>query len=238
MAWEGSDAGTSVINSGGTGGEVPSTDQSRKRSYAIYTDQHGRQWGAIIENKTGDPCGPLEPHFKAPAVPPSEFIHVDSRQRKLTIRYADIILNVDQAYIDWDDSLREHARKMYGMQASKAIADPPPELLDLVGPKPNTHREIWEAALTGNKWILGFASTKPSWAEEFFPERPQVQVREQLQITREYPDADDEVSEYPRWSGPKTGWQLSDGSYIERQFNEDKDTYKARAEKAQADLEA
>lgn len=235
MAWEGSDAGTSVVNSGGIGGDVPSTDQSRKRSYAIYTDQHGRNWGAIIENRTGDPCGPLEPQFAAPVQAMDRFITINSRQRKLTIRYADIILDIQQANRDWEESLREYARKMYGMDAAKQIASPSPELLDMVGPRPRGQREIWEAAMQGNKWILGFSSAKPAWAEEFFPDKPAVQEAQKLVLTgRTYADAEDEKS--LKWSGPKTGWQLSDGSYVTRLEGEDKDAYKARAEQAEAGL--
>jgi hypothetical protein len=236
MAWEGSDLGTSVVNSGGTGGDVPSTDQSRKRSYAIYTDQHNRTWGAIIENKTGDPCGPLEPQFAAPVQAMDRFITINSRQRKLHIRYADIILDIQQANADWDASLREYARKLYGMDAARQIASPSPELLDIVGPKPNGNREIWEAAMQGNKWILGFSSAKPAWAEEFFPDKPAVQQAQELVLTgKSYPDAE-EVAGYPKWSGPKTGWQLSDGSYVPRLDGEDKDAYKTRAEQAEAGL--
>lgn len=235
MAWEGSDLGTSVVNSGGTGGDVPSTDQSRKRSYAIYTDQHGRAWGANIENRTGDPCGPLEPQFAAPIQALDKFITVNSRQRKLHIRYADIILDIQQANRDWEESLREYARKMYGMDAAKMIQSPSPELLDVVGPRPHGQKEIWEAAMQGNKWILGFSSAKPAWAEEFFPDKPAVQEAQKLVLTgRTYADAEDEKS--LKWSGPKTGWQLSDGSYVTRLEGEDKDAYKARAEQAEAGL--
>jgi len=230
------------VNSGGAGGDVPSTDQSRKRSYAIYTDQHGRPWGAIIENKTGDPCGPLEPQFAAPILPNDKFVTINSRQRQLHIRYADMILDIEDADQAWDESLREHALKMYGMQAGKAITDPPPELLDLVGPKPKGHREVWEAAMTGNKWILGETSAKPAWAEEFFPKAAVKQTRREVTVTRAYPDADEEVAEVsprtasPKWAGPMNGWQLSDGSFVERLDNEDKDSYKQRALDAEASL--
>ncbi|MCR4338642.1 MAG: hypothetical protein NUW01_02020, partial [Gemmatimonadaceae bacterium] len=40
---------------------------------------------------------------------------------------------------------------------------------------------------------------------------------------------------YPKWAG-RAGWQLSDGSYIAREDDEDKDGHKARAEAAEAAL--
>lgn len=231
MGWEGSDAGTTVVNSGGTGGDVPPTDQSRKRSYAIYTDQHGRPWGANIENKTGDPCGPLEPQgWHAPAMPLDRYISINSRQRKIFIRYDDMILDIEQAHEDWRQSLQGYATKMYGMQAGAAIQNPPPELLNLAGEKPKGRREIWEAAKTGNKWILGLNPTKPSWAEEFFPEVVVTKKDRLVEITRAYPDADEVVKKGLKWTGPQTGWQLSDGTYVPRLEGEDKDAYKARAE--------
>lgn len=240
MAWEGSQLGTTVMNSSVSGGDVPPTDQTRKRSYAIYSDQHGRVWGANIENKTGDPCGPLEPQgWSAPILPPERFITINSRQRQLFIRYDDIIRSIDQGNSEWFDSLREHALKMYGMKAAAAIEEPPPELLDMVGPKPKARREIWEAAMDGNKWILGQTPNKPAWADEFFPPSAVVKAAKEIKPTRHYADVDEETpkAKYPRWTGPATGWQLSNLSYVERSDNEDKEAYKARAEQAEHDLE-
>jgi len=252
MAWEGSQGATTVVDSGGTGGDVPDTDQSRKRSYAIYTDQHGRVWGANIENKTGDPCGPLEPgpawRAKAPIIPLDKFITVNSRQRQLFIRYEDIIYDIAEANQLWETELRKFAVKMYGTAAPTAIANPPAELLDIVGPRPGGDREVWEAAIMENQWILGLTDKKPKWAEKFFPEKEVVLTRaNKIVIENKYPDADEEVEAeaeeafvmtYPTWTGPTKGWKLSDGSYVERLEGEDKDSYKARADAAEAELEA
>jgi len=231
---------TSMVDSGGAGGEIPSTDQSQKRAYAIYTDQHGRPWGAVIENKTGDPCGPLEPQFRAPLRVDDKYITVNSRMRQLTIRYADIILDIEDALETWNTSLREYARKEYGSQAHEAITNPPPALLDLVGPKPNGlgAREPWEAAMQGNKWILGLSDAKPQWAEPFFTEKQIQTAARVVEITATYPDADEEVKEetFPQWAGPHKGWKLSDGTYVERLEGQEKEEYKAAAVAAEAEV--
>ena len=234
-SWEVND--TSATISGGMHGDVPATDQRRKRAYAMYTDQHGRAWGAVIENKTGDPCGPLEPQFSAPLQADQKYITVNSRQRKLEIRYPEIISDIENAQADWDKALRNYARQSYGDAAPAAIQNPPPALLDMVGPKPNGlgAREPWEAAMVGNKWILGLTDTKPEWAEEFYPEAQAPIEPRVLTITNSYPDADEEVT-YPKWGGPQKGWGLSDGSYVEREDDEDKGPFKTRAESAEAAL--
>jgi hypothetical protein len=88
--------------------------------------------------------------------------------------------------------------------------------------------------MLGNRWILGFTKIKPSWATEFFPDEIEV-VRDEIVVTGKYPDADEDVT-YPTWTGPKTGWKLSNGECVERFTDEDKDDYKQRAVDAEATL--
>lgn len=245
-SWEINDS--SVVNSGGVGGDVPSTDQRRKRSYAIYTDQHGRTWGAVIENKTGDPAGPLEPQFSAPLRPADKYITVNSARRQVVIRYADIIRDIVTANDEWETQLRAYARRSYGSEAPKAIANPPADLLDMVGPKPREMREPWEAAMQGNKWILGLSTAKPTWARAYFPEdavKPKNTF--QIETTNRYPDADDAEESEPEqiegaglaWKGPILGWQLPNGETIGRRkdLGETAEEHKARALAALAAME-
>lgn len=242
--WKVGDAGTSITNSGDLGagpGDVPNTDQRAKRAYAIYTDQHGRTWGAVIENRTGDPCGPLEPQFVAPLRPNDKYITINSRRRQLVIRYADIIRDIEEATAGWDSQLRDYARKNYGTKAPEAIKNPPADLLDLVGPRPKERREPWEAAMQGNKWVLGLTSAKPEWAMEFFPEESVSKSQPfALEITRRYPDADeaqdqDEEAVGLTWAG-RGGWKLPNGETIPKDEGESKEQHRARAEAALAEL--
>ena len=233
-AWEGVDT-VSAISAGGIGGDIPPTDQRMKRHYALYNDQHGRQWGANCENKTGDPCGNLEPQFVAPLRPLDKYITINGRRRQVVIRYAEIIRDIVEAENDWDTEMRSYARKAYGMKAGEAIANPPPDLLDMVGPRPNERREPWEAAMQGNKWALGLSTAKPEWAQEFFPDTKQAKQTFQIETTNRYPDADDEVEaeQAPAgevaWAGPQHGWRLPDGRYVKREDGESSEDHKARA---------
>lgn len=247
-SWEIDSVGaTNSGDLGGARGDVPNTDQRAKRAYAIYTDQHGRAWGAPIENKTGDPCGNFEPQFSAPLRLEDKYIAFNSRMRRITIRYADKIRDLVEAQNEWDTQMRAYARKEYGDKAGEAMKNPPPGLLDLVGPKPHERREPIEAAMQGNKWVLGLSPLKPEWAREFFPDEP-VAKRDTFQIetTNRYPDADedhepDEDAPGLVWAG-RAGWKLPDGSYVRRltddnrEWAETADEHKGRAEAALAAL--
>lgn len=235
MGWEVDTV--SATNSGemGAPGEIPSTDQRAKRAYALYTDQHGRPWGAVIENKTGDPCGPLEPQFQAPMMPNDKYITINSRQRKVFIRYEEILKDIEDADNDWDTQLRDWARKTYGTAAPAAIKNPPPELLDIVGPKPRERKEPWEAAMQGNKWMLGLSPNKPEWALEFFPnEAPKQRDNKPTLSGRKFEDApEDQVEEEEvvggiQWAG-KGGWKLPDGTKVPRNEDETPEDHRRRA---------
>lgn len=228
----------SAVNSGekGAAGDVPNTDQRAKRAYATYTDQHSRVWGATIENKTGDPCGPLEPQFQAPLMPNDKYIRINSRQRRVFIDYEAILKDIEDADNDWDGQLRDWARKTYGTEAPKAIQNPPPELLDIVGPKPRERKEPWEAAMQGNKWMLGESPKKPEWAKEFFPDnapkirsdKPKLTGKTYEDHPDDQPEESDEIVTGLRWAG-KAGWKLPDDTTVPREEGETAEDHRARA---------
>lgn len=212
--------------------------QATKRRYQLYTDQHGRKWGAPVEKSTGEPCGLMEKQgWTAPLLPPDKYIAIDAINNTLDIDYQAWIKDTDEAHAYWHTILREHAGRIYGQGGiGPAIENPQPELLDMVGPKPHDSREPIEAMMLGNKWILGQTDAKPAWAEEFFPTLTPESEAEAYAMGK-YPDADEEDDvEYPLWSGPKSGWKLSDGECVERFTDEDKESYKTRALDAEASL--
>jgi hypothetical protein len=210
-------------------------DQARQRRYMTYLDQHGRKWGATTENRTGDPCGPIEPHFAAPLIPEQKYIVLAADKRSVRIDYTRWLLDLADAQAVYDRMVRETAVAMYGQKASEAIANPPRELLDRVGVPPTQRREPIEAAHQGNRWVLGLTPVKPAWANEFYPDGDPVHQRATvLEMTREYPDADDETG--VEWAGPKKGWRLPNGEYVSRLDGEDKDAYKQRAEELAREL--
>jgi len=102
-----------------------------------------------------------------------------------------------------------------------------------VGPRPNDRREPWEAAMQGNKWVLGLTVTKPEWATEFFPEKLERQTFQMEAISNKYPDAPElgDPKEEPlvAWAGPQYGWRLRDRSYVAKIEGETKEQHKGRA---------
>ena len=226
--------------------------QASKRRYQLYKDQHGRMWGASVEKSTGDPCSlPERQGWTAPLNVEPKYMKMDSANNSLVIDYERWIRDTDEAHARWHQVLREAATVLYGQGGvSAAIENPQPELLDRIGPQPGQRKEPLEAAMLGNRWILGFTDAKPAWATEFFPDKIEL-VRDELEITNKYPDAEEEPAilavdeemptimggiKYPRWDGPKTGWQLSDGGFVKRGVLEGKEAYKTRALDAEASL--
>lgn len=59
---------------------------------------------------------------------------------------------------------------------------------------------------------------------------PEKAERAPQPTSQHKPDPD---AKYPRWSGPVTGWQLSNQAYVERLDGEEKEPYKARAIEAE-----
>ncbi len=209
--------------------------QATKRRYQFYTDQHGRRWGAVIEKSSGYPCSLLEPQsWRAPLLAEPKYMSIDAEENEVFIDYKTWIADDQQAQNDWNKLLREQAIKLYGQGAvTAALLDPQPELLDIVGPRPTEMKGPLEAAMSGNKWILGLSDMKPEWAFEFCPVETEITEPGEPDIRGKYPDAE-VASDYPKWAGPSKGWKLSDDSALERLEGEDKEAYKARA--AQAEL--
>lgn len=211
-------------------------DQSATRRSGRYEDQHGRWWVAPTENKTGDPCGPFGGiGWTAPLSPDDKYIVLNEDRRGVTIDYPRWINDLKQANAKYQKLLRDTAHALYGEKALEAIASPPHSLIDKIGYPPKQRIEPIEAAMSGNKWILGFTKVKPSWAKEFYPDediRYAVTMEDHV-VTNQYPD--DEGGEVT-WGGPKAGWRLPNGEFVAREADEDKDAYKARAEALAAAL--
>lgn len=152
----------------------PDRDQGQpaRRRGVMLTDQHGRRWEAVIELATGHFVGEPSPRFKAPVVPPRRFLVPDPQNPNgVVIRYDAWLATVEKAREDWENSLREHAQKI-GAQGTiqDLIEDPPPELVDLVGPKPDTHsRRLIESMWAGNPYLIHGEGSFAGKLEEHVP---------------------------------------------------------------------
>ena len=152
--------------------------QPEARRAMIFTDQHGRKWHGIIEIKTGHPCTPISPlGWMAPLDVPQQFIRFSILEPNLVvIDYRKWISALEDALTTWRRKLTQTAKAMFPADAGKNIAKPPPQLLEEVGPKPGATEPV-QAALGGNKWVLGLSDNKPPWASAYFPDKPEVPVK-------------------------------------------------------------
>lgn len=171
--------------------------------YARFTDQHGRQYGAVIEGATGAPTGPIDFLHRTPAgnlppwIPAGKYLVFDPvNQGRLTIDYAQAVADREAEIADWRQLLVKFATASGGTRAIEEIESPSPGMILMIGPKPEGP-EIVEAASQGNKWALGFSDAMPSWAVSLMRITDPVRQREPQQ----YPDAEDEADD--RLATPK-----------------------------------
>jgi len=144
--------------------------QPERRSYNVFVDQHGREWGTTIDKTTGHSCGPWEAQFQAPWYPDlntKTLRHIPKSFRNIEIRYDIIIADLKDAWDAYDERRLKMAMDQYGNafteRLGKTHEDDPPELQKLTG-KPPFPLAWPEAAQEGNKWVLGFSNVIPPWA--------------------------------------------------------------------------
>lgn len=143
--------------------------QAKKRRGQRLVDQHGRPWFAVIELKTGDPVGQIEPQFQAPLVPPQVYLRKsrdENRPNDLVIQY--------EAWIDENLTRREElnarareiSRKMFGTayDPTKSFA---PDVLEALGEYPEPVEPII-AAYQGNSYVLGLTTVVDERVAQFF----------------------------------------------------------------------
>jgi hypothetical protein len=180
-------------------------DQAKNRRTSIFKDQHGREWAAVKDVYTDAPIGPLSPYgwtpvqYKGRDLVPDNSVMVfdDARSGVFTIDYAKWRQAIEGALAMWTQTAGSYAASMYGDKAMDALNDPPPALLNILGPKPMP-LDLIDAQAEGNRWILGFDVPKPKWAEEYFTEAAVVPG------VKRFADADDEPKPKVK-NDPKTG---------------------------------
>lgn len=163
--------------------------QPETRAYRTYRDQHDREWGAPIDKRTGHAVGPWEPKFVAPWYPEAKYVkHHPRDDRLVQIDYDSNIHDLKEAHNAYDDLRLKAAMNMYGSafptKLGKTAEEDPPELREIVGLPPRP-LAFPEAAKEGNRWVLGFTNTIPTWAYAL------VAAEEPHQ--RKYLDADEEL---------------------------------------------
>lgn len=151
--------------------------QRNQRDYGFYTDQHGREWGAPIELKTGAACGPYEPiewKITPPLMPPQKYLRRSPDRRRPTelhIDYRAWIQDERTERVAWERNVRIASQKLHGDKYDEAMAlrNPSRDVLELVGPPPRAIEPI-RAAMQGNPYVLGFTTREDVRLAKFFEE--------------------------------------------------------------------
>lgn len=132
------------------------SQRNQRRNGTIFRDQHDRRYHAVIELKTGHPCGPLEPQFTAPLMPPLNYMRVGmsaERPYDVVIDYARWIADLRSEANEWRARGEKLARLVHG-EKYDANAPFTRQVLEELGPPPQ-HVEPVIAARQGNKYVLG-----------------------------------------------------------------------------------
>jgi hypothetical protein len=163
--------------------------QREQRRGHKFKDQHGREYFATVELKTGAPCGLIEMLFTAPLMPERTYMEiVEERPYDLFINYDRWLADIRTNRSDWEKEGRSRSRKIYGTEydASKPFTA---EVLEIIGPPPQPIEPVL-AAKQGNKWILGFTNKVDPRLIEFFE---QTSEEEELDFSDDdFSDLDDQ----------------------------------------------
>jgi hypothetical protein len=148
----------------------------------LWEDQHGRKWEVEI-----DPAGmswTAPPFLKSDRPIPGAQHYLEHVKNeygeptmgKLYVNYPKWRRDLQQRLGEWEDSLRETAKKMFPNSFGEVLRDPPRDLLVEVGPGP-LPVEFVEAMEAGNSWALGRRKAdgtfhpRPKWVTESMLDR-------------------------------------------------------------------
>jgi hypothetical protein len=146
--------------------------QRMQRRGAIFTDQWGRKYSAVIETKTGDELS-MQPMFEAPLATPQQYFEPHpsaDRPNSRVINYTRWKDDIRRATADWELNGRTIARQIPGQgimpDGSFSLA-----VLDQIGPKPMAIEPVI-AASQGNRYVLGLSKIPHPKLAKFFEKAP------------------------------------------------------------------
>lgn len=126
-------------------------DQADGRRCGVLRDQHDREYLAVIEKSTGDPCGPLQPKYDAPLYPEQAYCRVRVNEpSRFDIQYEAWIRDLRAAH---QERRREEARFRAQRVSDDVIAE-------MLGPLPRPVAPVL-AAKQGNRYVLGLRLFDP-----------------------------------------------------------------------------
>lgn len=144
--------------------------QVEDRRWRVWTDEHGRKWGAVESKKTGRPAEPLQPQgWRAPVKggeTPQRFVRYSedpANPQAITIDYPGLIGAYRASLDEWNAEVHRLSVKFpdKSRQQCEEIAGPQPfpwqYWLACADPKADGHR-----------WALGMDTKRPAWADDYF----------------------------------------------------------------------
>lgn len=143
-----------------------------RRTIQLY-DQHGREWSASVEHKSGMPTGLITPCFEAPWMPDQRYLVVNpDNATELYINYRLMYQHRRAALEEFHgDAVRKAAANKWEAPVKGAYSE---AILDTMGRPPKALEPV-VAAWQGNPWILGFDKTPdPRLAAFIEPRRREV----------------------------------------------------------------
>lgn len=184
--------------------------QADRRKHAVFTDQHGRKWFAVIEKDTMHPCSAITPHggwheAEGCTVPDVYKTFPDEQDPfRMVIDYATWIADWAEARKDYDGraattaafmSPDDGGTRLITFNDDEEVVAMAPALRKYVGETPKPV-ELVRAMRAGNKWALGLLNPatgkpypRPAWAEKFAPKKERTLANEREQ----FPDVEDEA---------------------------------------------
>lgn len=151
--------------------------QATNRRLITLWDQHGRQWWAAVEIRSGMPTGMIEPKdFRAPWLPDQQYLVVNSEDA------SELYIDYRRMAADRKASEDEYHRAALQLAGDKKWPMPkrgdyPSEILEALGRPPKSVRLV-VATWQGNPWMLGESDVAdPRLAVMVEREAPPQQLR-------------------------------------------------------------
>lgn len=154
-----------------------SFSQASLRRVVTMFDQHGRQWWASVEIRSGMPVGNIEPkEWSAPWLPDQQYLVVNPDDAtQLFIDYRRMATDRKSS----EDEYHAAALQLAGDKKwpMPALGEYPREITDALG-RPPRSRVLVIAAWQRNPWLLGQTETPDPRLEQLVErERPKVTMR-------------------------------------------------------------
>lgn len=184
-------------------GQAKEPDQAERRADLSLLDVHGRPYHVIYDTMARGVVR-IQEQFLAPWLPNMRYIGT----KKAGAGSGGFPISVDIEYgkcredtlLSWDrwfNDLRLFANRMPGVDAVAAVEaartgdwnNVPAALMMEAGITPEPVEYV-EAAMAGNRWVLGFSQTVPAWAH------PLIELRELQKKRSEKPLSDDMLDKY------------------------------------------